>query len=445
MKFIRDLTQKSRLFIGRDIWRTRLQTATPGQGLAIRIARITVLALHTFTQQQCALRASALTFYSILSIVPVAAMAFGVAAGFGLEQMLEKELLANFQGQEAVITQVIGFAHSLLANTKGGLIAGIGVAMLFYTVIMVLSHIENSLNAIWEITMPRSVGRKISDYLAMMIAAPLLFTISGSASVFIQTQVLMITQKLAILSLMGPGILFALKFLPLGLIWVLFSIVYLLMPNTRVRPLSGIIAGVVAGTVYMAVQWTYIHFQVGVARNNAVYGSFAALPLFLMWLQISWTILLAGAAISTACQKHGEQGFSPGHRNLSGQSRRLIGLCMAHLCVSRFLRGEPPPTDTEMVEHLGAPLSLIRSLGEELVQGRILSRVYVDGRSDFSFQPARDVSQLSLLSVIRALEAQGTDYRPEAGDGTVEKLAECLTAIDAFLEKSPVNRPLQSI
>jgi len=117
----------------------------------IKQLRILLLAIRRFGQDQCPLQASALTFYSILSIVPLVAMAFGIAKGFGFQNLLEKQLLEKFPGQEEVMTRIFDFARSLLENTKGGMIAGIGIVFLLWTVIKLLSHIEGSLNDIWEI------------------------------------------------------------------------------------------------------------------------------------------------------------------------------------------------------------------------------------------------------------------------------------------------------
>jgi membrane protein len=224
-------------FITTDIWRVRLEDLPFGKSFLVKQLRIIILTLRGFDEDRCFFRASSLTFYTLLSIVPVAAMLFGVAKGFGFEKLLRKELFERFPGeaQQEVLTKVIEFAESMLEATKGGLIAGIGLIVLFWSVIKVLSYIETSLNDIWEIKENRTWGRKFSDYLAVMIISPLLIIVSSSATVFITTQVTQLTNKIELLGMISPLIFLSFKLIPYVLIWILFSVIYILMPNTKVN------------------------------------------------------------------------------------------------------------------------------------------------------------------------------------------------------------------
>jgi len=188
-------------FIKTDIWRIRSRNLPGKKVFFIKQLRIVLLVIRGFNEDYCVLRASALTFYSLLSIVPIVAMAFGIAKGFGYEKLLEKQLIENFQGQKEVLTQVVGFANSLLENTKGGMVAGIGVVILFWAVIKVLSHIEQSFNDIWKIEESRTLGRKFSDYISIMLTCPLLVIMSGSLNVFLTTQVNIIIERIALLGM----------------------------------------------------------------------------------------------------------------------------------------------------------------------------------------------------------------------------------------------------
>jgi len=221
---IRDVIARFLAFIRVDIWRMRLADLPFGKSFLIRQLRIIILALRGYDEDRCLLRASSLTFYTLLSIVPIAAMFFGIAKGFGFEKRLEKELFEKFAGQEEILGQVISFSNSLLEQTKGGIIAGIGLLVLFWSVLKVLGHIEMALNDIWEIKEPRSWGRKFSDYLSIMLISPILVLMSGSVTVFITTQVEHITQRVALLGVFSPLISFLLKLVPYVLIWVLFTL-----------------------------------------------------------------------------------------------------------------------------------------------------------------------------------------------------------------------------
>ncbi|MBE9531782.1 MAG: YihY/virulence factor BrkB family protein, partial [Proteobacteria bacterium] len=296
------LTQRIIEYFLIGIWSIRLQDLSKKKSFFLNQLRVFVLTLRKFDSDNCSLRASALTFYTLLSIVPVVAMAFGVAKGFGYEDVLRDQLLARFAGQEEVFTIIIGFAHTLLENTRGGMVAGIGMAVLLWTVIKVLYHIEYSFNEIWQIKRPRSLKRRLSNYISFMVIGPALLIASGSVTVFINSHILLVTERIALLSFMGPFTFLLLKLVPYILIWAILTFAYVVMPNVKVSFKSALIAAIIAGTCYQFAQWGYIHFQVGIARYNAIYGSFAALPLFLIWLEISWIIVLFGAEISYSHQ-----------------------------------------------------------------------------------------------------------------------------------------------
>ena len=207
-------------FIKTDIWRIRLKDHSGTKPFFIRQLRIILLAIRGYAEDKCKFRASALTFFSLLSIVPVIAMMFGIAKGFGLEQKVETQILERMQGQEEVAQNVIGFANTLLENAQGGFIAGIGVIFLFWTIIKLLSNIENSFNEIWGIKKPRTMGRKFSDYLSIMLVCPILLVTSSSVTVVVSSQVKLIIQQYEFFrTALGPLVFILLKLLPYGTIW----------------------------------------------------------------------------------------------------------------------------------------------------------------------------------------------------------------------------------
>ena len=245
-------------FVHQDVWRIRLSELSPAKKVALTAFRILILSLRGFNQHRCQLRASALTFYSLMSVVPVAAMAFGIAKGFGFEKRLEEVLRTKLTGQEELLEKIITFSHSMLASTKGGVLAGIGLLVLFWTVIKLLSQIESSMNDIWGVRDQRTFGRTFSDYLSLMLVCPVLMIVASSATVFITTQVTAIMARIDLLGAFSPVVLFALKLLPYSVLWGLFTFIYMFMPNTRVRFSSALTAGILAGTIFQVVQWAYI-------------------------------------------------------------------------------------------------------------------------------------------------------------------------------------------
>jgi len=432
-------------FIKIDIWRIQLKKLPRIKSFFIKQARIFLLAFQGFYSNQCPLRASSLTFYSVLSITPVAAMAFGIAKGFGFEKHLQKQFLEKFPGQEAIVTQVINFAHTLLENTKGGMIAGIGLIVLFWVVIKVLGHIERSFNDIWGIKENRSLVRKFSDYISIMLICPLLVILSSSATVFITTQITLITEKISLLGMISPFIFFILKLIPYGLIWVLFTLIYIVMPNTKVNFSAGIVAGIIAGSIYQVAQWAYIIFQVGVAKYNAIYGSFAALPLFLVWLNLSWMIVLFGAEFSFAQQNVDDFEFEPDCLKISFAFKKLLALQISHLVIRNFASGKKPLPATQISLALEIPIRLVRQILHELVESRIFSDTKPGVHHETAYQPARDINILTLKYIIDALENNGTDNIPVSQTRELTTLSETIETFQKTIETSPANMLLKDI
>ena len=432
-------------FITTDIWRIRLKDISQSKSFFIKQLRIVLLVARGFDEDKCYLKASALTFYSLLSIVPVVAMVFGIAQGFGFQEVFEKELLETFHAQEEVMIQVINFAQSLLENTKGGFVAGIGLAILFWTVIKVLGNIEQSFNDIWGVKKSRTWGRKFSDYLSFMLVGPLLFILSSSTTLFITTQVTFITEKFALLGPVSSIIFLALKILPYCMVWFLFTFAYIFIPNIKVRLTSGLLAGIIAGTAYEVVQWGYINFQVGVSKYNAIYGGFAALPLFLAWLQVSWLIVLFGAEISFAHQNVDMYEFEPDCHRASLSLKRLLSLRITQLLVKNFSKGETPFTATSISSVLEIPIRLVRQILFELDESGILSEVKTQEDKEIAYQPARDGETLTIKYVIDAIEKRGINNIPEVHSQELMALSESLQTFDNTILKSPANKLLKDI
>ena len=434
-------------FVTTDIWRVRLEDLPFGKSFLIRQLRIILLTLRGFDEDKCFSRASSLTFNTLLSIVPVAAILFGVAKGFGFETMLRREILEKFPGQaqQEVLAKVISFAESMLQTAKGGVIAGIGTVILFWSVINVLSQIEASLNDIWEIKEARSWGRKFSDYLALMLLSPLIFILSSSATVFITTQITQLTNQIKLLGIISPLIFLSFKFIPYVLIWILFTVIYILMPNTKVNLKAGLMAGIVAGTIFQIVQWAYISFQIGAARYNAIYGSFAALPLFLMWVQISWWVVLFGAELSFANQNVNTYEYEPDSNKVSPAFKKVLTLQVSHLLIKNFAAGERPLIDTDISSRLKMPIRLVHNILYDLVQSRVITETRTKEDQKFGYQPARDINTLTIKYVVDAVDQNGTNNIPVARTAEFETLSHAIEKFREEMEASPANRLLKDI
>jgi membrane protein len=432
-------------FLSSDIWRLQTHKLPPRRSFWITQLRIPLLAVRRFNLNKCELRASALTFYSLLSIVPVVAMAFAVAKGFGLEKMLREQLMTKFEGQEEVAERIIGFAQSLLANTRGGAIAGVGIVVLFWTIIKVLGNIERSFNDIWGVTTQRTMGRKFADYLSVMMICPVLLIIASSATVLVSTQISLMLERLSFLGYVADVLIGLLKFLPYAVLWLVFTFIYMFMPNTKVEVKSALWAGIFAGTIYQIVQLAYIKFQVGVSSYGAIYGSFAALPLFLAWLQLSWLIVLLGAEISFAHQNVATYEFEEDCLSASDSFKKTTALMVTSLCVKNFLNEKKPLSAEDISRQLEVPIRLVRSVLSDLTDARLLSEVCLDHREVVAYQPACDIQRLTVAEVSERLDQQGVTTVPIADSPEVQKLRETLQRFREMNKQSPANLKLQDL
>lgn len=435
-------------FFEEEIWRIRLKDLPPVKAYPIRYLRVTALAFRRFYDDQCSHKASALTYYSLLSIVPVLAMVFGIAKGFGLQEMIGRqvtEIAEKAKWEPKFVDTLLGFSNSLLENTKGGLIAGVGVVLVFWTVISIMGHIEESFNDIWEIRKARTLKRKFSDYLSIMVLAPILLVISSSVSVLVATQIKVIVQKVSFLGVFAPVITFLLQLLPYVSIWTLLTGLYLLMPNTKVPLKSGILAGIASGTIFQIVQWIYIKFQIGVASYGAIYGSFAALPLFLGWLQLSWMIVLFGAEVAAAHEHYETYGLHPDYSQISLSSKKLSALRIFHLLVKKFSHGEKPLTVAQIAHTLEIPVRLVRSLLHELMGAGLVTETVSEKNNEVAFQPGRTIEDITVKYALDAYEQHGTESIPLSAPGEEEKILTHLRRISDLVEKSPENIALKEI
>ena len=434
-------------FINVGIWEIHLKNLPPVKALPIKILRVVILAVQGFMKDDCQKKASVLTYYSLLNIVPIIAVIFGVAKGFGFDKLIEKQILQMAQKgnwQSDLTNQILGFSHSLLENVKGGLIAGVGVVLLFWTIISILGRIEESLNDVWEVRRPRTLVRKFSDYIAMMILGPVFLVISSSATVLVASQVKFFAHKAGVLAVLGPAISLFLSLLPYVSMWTLLSMLYLILPNTRVPVRAGILGGVAAGTIFQIVQWIYIKFQIGVASYGAIYGSFAALPLLLVWIQMSWMIVLFGSEIAHASVNYETYSFHPDYSRISVSSRRLLVLRIFRLLVEKFSKGEKPLSISQIAHVLEIPVRLVQQHLHELADIGFVAETPSGIKNEVAFQPARTIEGITVKYALDAYEQYGATA-PHPPSEEAEKVSKYLKEMSETIEKSTGNIKLKEI
>ena len=258
------------------------------------IYRKLYLTIRFFTEKRVMTQASALTYSTLLAIVPILAVVFAIARGFGYNKYIEIWFRESLHTQPQVADVIVGFVNSYLVHTQSGIFLGVGLIFMLYTVLMLVNNIEETFNQIWQVSNSRPIMRSITNYLAMFFLFPIIIVVSTGVSIFMET----VANKMNDFVLLGPAVHWLLNLSPFLLMALLFIILYVYMPNTMVRLSSAIVPGILAGIAMQLLQLAYIHSQIWVTGYNAIYGSFAALPLFMLWVQISWTICLFGAQLT---------------------------------------------------------------------------------------------------------------------------------------------------
>ncbi|MDR0939500.1 MAG: YihY/virulence factor BrkB family protein [Mediterranea sp.] len=393
-------------FLTDDIWRVTEGEVTSVTFSFYTIVKTIFLCVNKFVSDRLMNKASALTYSTLLAIVPLLAILFAIARGFGFDELLETELQHSFGGNSEAADVILSFVQSYLSQTKSGIFIGVGLVLLLWTVISLVGNIEVTFNRIWEVKKERSMYRKITDYFSMLLMMPIFIIVSSGLSIYMSTAM----KQMEDFVLLAPVLKFLIRLIPYALTWLMFTGLYIFMPNTKVKFRHAFVAGVLAGSAYQLFQVLYINSQMGVSKYNAIYGSFAALPLFLLWLQISWTICLFGVQLTYAGQNIQSFSFDRDTRNISRRYRDFVSILILSLIAKRFERGEAPYTATELSEQNRIPIRLTKQVLYQLQEIQLASEVVTDEKSEeIRYQPAMDISRMSVGLLLDRLDAHGSE------------------------------------
>lgn len=381
-------------------WQERLQTflwESGGRGVVGETLRVTGVTVWKFGLDRGFLRASALTYTTLLSVVPLLAFMFAVLTGLGVQRRLEPLLIRHLAvGNEEVVTRLMEYVD----RTKIGALGAVGLVTLVLTAVSVLGNVELSFNDIWQVRRGRNLLRKVADYTALLVVGPVLLLASLSLTTTLQSSAV-----LAKLALIGEALPYVLKVLPLVAIWVAFTAAYLILPNRRVPVVAALVGGVVAGTVWHGAEWAYIRFQFGMAKYNAIYGAMAQLPVLLVWLYLSWCIVLLGAELAFVCQLPGRGRYLKERHEL-WVPRLDAALAVLLAVARRFERGRPAPREHELIAELGLhPSEASRVIGR-LVDAGLLTGTQDDPPR---LVPGRSPDRTSVSQVIQTVTRLGRD------------------------------------
>lgn len=391
-------------FLMVDIWSIGKGDVSKMRFLFYSILKKLLLAIEFTTTKRITSAAAALTYSTLLAIVPIFAVVFGIARGFGYNKYIEEWFRESFSSQPQVSEIIIGFVNSYLVHTKSGLFLGIGLLFMLFTVIMLISNIERTFNDIWQAKKPRSMFRTITDYTSMLLLMPVVIVITSGISIFFATIFKQIEDTMVIGSLAQ----FFLQLLPYVLMSGVFIALYLFMPNTKVKLSCALVPGILAGVAMQGLQLFYIHSQIWVSSYNAIYGSFAALPLFMLWIQISWLICLFGAELCYANQNMDDYAFKAKTEDLSHRYKMLLCLVLTSRICRNFSEGAKPLSALKLKLATGIPIRIVNDLLYQLVQINILTEIPGGDKDGESlYQPAECITRLSVGTLIDRMEAQG--------------------------------------
>ena len=371
-------------FLRHDLWHVQRHNTTALAYCCCSLLKKLLLAVEFFTTRRVIDMAAALTYSTLLALVPILAVVFGVARGFGYNKYIEvwfRELLGS---QPQAADAIINFVNSYLVHTKSGVLLGVGLVLMLYTVLMLTLNVEKTFNTIWQVKHRRSLYRAVTDYLAMLLLVPVVIVLVSG------------------LSIAGA------RLLPYVLMAVVFMAMYMCVPNTKVRLQVVIVPGILAGVGMQALQLFYIHAQVLLSSYNAIYGSFAALPLFMLWVQLSWTICLFGVQLCYTNQNMDELSFRLQVADISPRYRLLLAIILMSRVCQRFADGKRPYTALDLRRLTNIPIRITQDLLYMLVRAGLLSENSADGKDqEPTYQPAMTLQKLTVGAMVERLDSMG--------------------------------------
>lgn len=375
------------------LWTTDPLQLSRWRRMTLRTIRRIVMSVELFISRNLSAHAAALTYSSVLSAVPILAIVFAISRGFGFSHLIEEKLKENVRFTPEMTQTLMDFINSYLERAKGGVFIGVGLIMLFYTLINLTTNIETAFNTIWQVKNSRNIYRQAVDYISVFFLLPIIIVITSGLQIFL----LGIGRFLPDFTFINATVEVLVQLSPYALASLAFILLYKMMPNTMVHWRATFFPGFIAGICFMLLQWFYIHSQLWISSYNAIYGSFAAIPLFMLWLQLSWTLCLFGAQLSYANQMEADFAFEKLVPHLSNAAHDRAGIQVME-CLCRAFDSSEALTAQDISTQTGLPISLINSLLYELTADAdhpLVSEVLRGRRQTPYFQPARPTNQIN--------------------------------------------------
>lgn len=370
----------------------------------LNILRTINLSVQSFLSRDIQSQACAMTYRTMLAVVPALALLLAIGRGFGFQNVLQNELMAIFPAQQTAIAYMLNFVYSYLSEASKGVFVGVGIVFLVYTLISLLGNVESTFNFIWGQKDGRSLWRKVSDYTSMLLILPILMICTSSINLLLSNTLKSIFE----FSFMTPIITATLEVSSCIMTWLFFTAVYMLIPNTKVKFINAFISGAIAGSAFMVLQWLFVTGTLYVTRYNAIYGSFAFLPLMMLWLQLVWMIILAGCVVCYSSQNVFAYNLANEVNTISPSFRLKVTIAITTLFVQRFVRELPPVTARYLMDNYDLPARLVTDITDQLCAAGVLNRVVIPGGKDeVGFQLGADPAILTIGELIGRIYSLG--------------------------------------
>lgn len=348
--------------------------------------------------------ASNLTYSTLLAFIPILAVVFAIARGFGYSIYIEQWFRESLSSQPDAASTIIGFVNSYLIHTQKGVFLGIGLLFMLWTTLMLISNIESAFNDIWQVRRQRSIFRTITDYIALLFLIPIVIVISSGLSLLVAA----LNHQLKDIIVLGPILSFTIKLSPYLLLSLAFTALYIFMPNTKVELKSAIIPGIIAGTSMQLFQSIYINSQIWISNYNAIYGSFAIIPFFLLWLQASWIICLLGAELSYTRQNSEDFLYNiPSEPSFS--SKAEASWKIIEMIRQRFDNSDKPLTADDIKKETKISMRNIQNMLYDLERTHLIAEVTHDEKGDVArYLPAEPLNKITKKDMTERLANLGS-------------------------------------
>lgn len=423
-------------FVSQDIWEMDVTSLSARRSLPIRLLRVAQLVLKGFKEDDLPVHASALTFATLMSLVPALAVAFALLKGFGFGQEKVRALLAWTESMPAEFQHFTQTVLDIVSSTNFAAMGWVGLAAVLTMAITVLGSMEMSFDRIWGVQRSRGMVRKVANYVAILVLVPLLIGVAGTIETYLHGAIPLLPSGV------GRLLRSALRLTSLFTTWLAFFSLYTLLPHTKVRALPAVLSSVVTALIWVFWQKAYISLQMGVARYNAIYGTFASIPIFLAWLYTSWVIVLLGAELTFALQNAATYSMESAAVNASARSRIALALAvLAH--AAEALRGDQPrfvPSAFSAAHHV--PIRLLNDLVRMLVRAGYLVEV---AGPESSYVLARSPETIKLRDVFSAVLEEGAHPERLAGKSVEAGVRSVLDRVDKGLEDALGNQTLADV